>query len=141
MEIGNDWFQTEHQGNWSLVLFRQQRMSVGDSLHILWRWFIFSPSEFIFKKATTGLEYFSTLKTFNFLRSLSKFSDTFWLTFCLWFVKLLSAVTLSLPTLKSEFCCHSFNKNFLKFIAKVEIQFSCRCYFSLPDNFDWHHCV
>ena len=79
-------------------------MSIGDSLHSSWKWFIFSPSEFIF----------------NFLRSLSKSSDTFWLIFCPWFVKLWSPVVLSLPTPKSEFCCHSFKK-FLKLIIKVEI--------------------
>ena len=72
-------------------------------------------------------ESFFTLKTFNFWRSLSHFSGKFWLMFCLWFIKLWSAVILSLPAPKSEFCFHLFNENVLKLIAKVEILFWCRC--------------
>ena len=70
------------------------------------------------------MESFYTLKTFNLFRS-----NAFWLILRLRFVKLWSAVILSLPPHKSEFCCHSFHMNILKPIAKVEILFSCMCNF------------
>ena len=52
-----------------------QRMSIGGSLHISRMWFIFSPSEFIFKQATIRLELFFTFKNLYYFNS---HFDSYW---------------------------------------------------------------
>ena len=89
----------------------------------------FSPTECVFKLATIGLESFSTRRTFltykDHCQNFQAHSDSI-LSFICQIERQNIKIIIPVPTRKSEFCCHSLSKSFLKII---EISFSCRCNF------------